>query len=40
MPIEGKDYEDLKQAVVRLEFPGFISKITSFLEKTCWKNYR
>lgn len=37
MAIEGKDYEDLKQAVVRLEFPGFISKITSFVEKPVGK---
>jgi hypothetical protein len=34
MAIEGKDYEDLKQAVVRLEFPSFISKITSYIETT------
>jgi hypothetical protein len=33
MAIEGKDYEDLKQAVVCLEFPSFISKITSYIEK-------
>jgi hypothetical protein len=33
MAIEKKDYEDLRQAVVRLEFPGFISKITSYIEK-------
>ena len=33
MAIEGKDYEDLKQAVVRLEFPSFISKITGYIEK-------
>jgi len=33
MAIEGKDYEDLKQAVVRLEFPSFISRITSYVEK-------
>ena len=32
MAIEGKDYEDLKQAVMRLEFPSFISKITNFIE--------
>jgi hypothetical protein len=30
MAIEGKDYEDLKQAVVRLEFPSFISRIRKF----------
>jgi hypothetical protein len=33
MAIEGKDYEDLKQAVVRLEFPSFISRISSYIEK-------
>jgi len=33
MTIEGKDYKDLKQAVERLEFPSFISKITSYIEK-------
>ena len=37
MVIEGKDYEDLKQAVVRLEFPSFISKITSYIEKPVGK---
>jgi hypothetical protein len=37
MAIEGKDYEDLKQAVVRLEFPSFISKITSYIEKPVGK---
>jgi hypothetical protein len=37
MAIEGKDYEDLKQAVVRLEFPSFISKITSYVEKPLGK---
>jgi len=33
MTFEGKDYEDLKQAVESLEFPSFISKITSYIEK-------
>lgn len=37
MAIEGKDYEDLTQAVVRLEFPSFISKVTSFIEKPVGK---
>ena len=37
MAIEGKDYEDLKQAVVRLEFHSFISKITSYIEKPVGK---
>lgn len=37
MAIEGKDYDDLKQAVVRLEFPSFISKITSHIEKPVGK---
>ena len=37
MAIEGKDYEDLEQAVVRLEFPSFISKITSYIEKPVGK---
>jgi len=38
MAIEGKDLEDLKQAVVRLEFPSFISKMTSFVEKPVGRN--
>ena len=37
MAIEGKDYEDLEQAVVRLEFPSFISKIASHIEKPIGK---
>ena len=37
MTIEGKDYEDLKQAVESLEFPSFISKITSNIEKPAVK---
>jgi hypothetical protein len=37
MVIEAEDYEDLKQAVVRLEFPSFISKITSYIEKPVGK---
>jgi hypothetical protein len=37
MAIIGKDYEDLKQAVVRLEFPSFFSKITSHIEKPVGK---
>ena len=37
MTIEGKDYEDLKQAVESIEFPGFISKITSYIEKPAVK---
>ena len=37
MAIEGKDYEDLTQAVVRLEFPSLISKVTSFIEKPVGK---
>jgi len=33
MAIQGKDYVDLKRAVELLEFPSFISKITSFVGK-------
>ena len=33
MAIQGKDYDDLKQAAELLEFPSFISKITNFVGK-------
>jgi len=41
MVIEGKDYEDLKQAVVRLEFPGLrLALGQSFLKKYLSRVYR